>query len=279
VAAEDRGDYDLAERYLSEAVVVCRAADDWYLAANAEAHLGVVAYGRGNLAEASSHLEAALVEGRRIRQSVPAYVAHLYLAHVACDQGEFGRAADNYRAVLALVEPWDLHGLARVVPGVATLTGTRGQPEAAIRLFGAAESLRKAIGLTLVLPERATYERATNAVRSALPAEEFEAMWAAGGAMTPEQINDEARALVADNATDLVMPTRRTTSVPPGHGLSPREREVLAFLAQRHTNPEIAEALFLSPRTVEAHVARIFGKLGVDSRREAAAAAAKLGLV
>ena len=61
--------------------------------------------------------------------------------------------------------------------------------------------------------------------------------------------------------------------------LSAREREVLALLVQRLTNPEIAEALFLSPRTVEAHVARIFNKLGVDSRREAAAVAARLGLV
>ena len=62
-------------------------------------------------------------------------------------------------------------------------------------------------------------------------------------------------------------------------GLTRREREVLALLAQRYTDPEIAEVLFISRRTASGHVANLFGKLGVASRREAAALAARLGLV
>jgi DNA-binding CsgD family transcriptional regulator len=54
---------------------------------------------------------------------------------------------------------------------------------------------------------------------------------------------------------------------------------VLALLAQRYSDPEIAAKLFLSPRTVEGHVASIFNKLGVNSRREAAAIAARAGLL
>ncbi|BEP11950.1 response regulator transcription factor [Acidothermaceae bacterium B102] len=45
--------------------------------------------------------------------------------------------------------------------------------------------------------------------------------------------------------------------------LSQREREVLALVAQGRTNAAIADALFLSPKTVEAHVASTFTKLGI----------------
>ncbi len=54
--------------------------------------------------------------------------------------------------------------------------------------------------------------------------------------------------------------------------LTPREREILALLAEGLTNKEIAQRLVLGTRTVETHVARILGKLGVPSRSRAIAA-------
>lgn len=53
--------------------------------------------------------------------------------------------------------------------------------------------------------------------------------------------------------------------------LSRREREVLALLEARWTDREIAEALCISYRTATTHVSNIFDKLGINSRREAAA--------
>ena len=62
-------------------------------------------------------------------------------------------------------------------------------------------------------------------------------------------------------------------------GLTQREVDVLRLLAQRQTDKEIAEALFLGPRTVQSHVAHILNKLGVGNRRDAAAEANRLGLL
>ena len=53
-----------------------------------------------------------------------------------------------------------------------------------------------------------------------------------------------------------------------GNELSPREVDVARLLAAGHTNREIAEILFLSPRTVEQHAARVLRKLGVSSRND-----------
>ena len=52
--------------------------------------------------------------------------------------------------------------------------------------------------------------------------------------------------------------------------LSERELEVARLIVDRRTNPQIAAALFLSPKTVESHVRSLFHKLGVGSRAEIA---------
>jgi len=54
--------------------------------------------------------------------------------------------------------------------------------------------------------------------------------------------------------------------------LSPRELEVYELLAQGRTNPEIAQALYISDSTAKVHVKHILEKLGVRSRVEAARA-------
>jgi DNA-binding CsgD family transcriptional regulator/tetratricopeptide (TPR) repeat protein len=63
------------------------------------------------------------------------------------------------------------------------------------------------------------------------------------------------------------------------HGLTAREREVLALLVEGHTNRRIGERLFISESTAGVHVSNILGKLGVSTRTEAATVAARLGLV
>jgi DNA-binding CsgD family transcriptional regulator/tetratricopeptide (TPR) repeat protein len=70
-------------------------------------------------------------------------------------------------------------------------------------------------------------------------------------------------------------------AVPPtttSHGLTPRELEVLALVADGRSNRQIAEELFISTKTVSTHVSNILAKLGVTSRVQAATAAYRLGL-
>ncbi|MDN5858840.1 MAG: LuxR C-terminal-related transcriptional regulator, partial [Pseudonocardia sp.] len=70
----------------------------------------------------------------------------------------------------------------------------------------------------------------------------------------------------------------RTRAVTGWESLTATERKVAALVAQRLSNPEIAERMYLSRRTVETHVSRALAKLGVRSRIELATEAARLGV-
>ncbi len=65
---------------------------------------------------------------------------------------------------------------------------------------------------------------------------------------------------------------------PDGHGLTPRELEVLGLLVQGCSNHEIARTLMVAPRTVAAHLEHILVKLGAPTRTLAAARAERDGL-
>ncbi|MDK1342103.1 LuxR C-terminal-related transcriptional regulator [Streptomyces sp. 378] len=76
---------------------------------------------------------------------------------------------------------------------------------------------------------------------------------------------------------DAVLTHETPTELP--YGLSPRELEVLTRAATGQTNQAIAQALFLSPRTVHSHIEHVLRKTGAASRAEATALAVRDGLL
>jgi DNA-binding NarL/FixJ family response regulator len=92
-----------------------------------------------------------------------------------------------------------------------------------------------------------------------------------------------SRELFSQEALELLprekpIPQRRTLAERFG-GLTEREREVAALIAQGKTDREIADTLVVSHRTVQTHVSTILSKLGVASRTQIAIWAIEVGLV
>ena len=87
-------------------------------------------------------------------------------------------------------------------------------------------------------------------------------------------------ALTLWNETAFELAERRLGLGPTPSGpyaLTPREREVARLLAEGLSNSQLAERLFISPRTAAVHVSNILSKLGMSSRTEVAAWAVRDG--
>jgi len=88
-----------------------------------------------------------------------------------------------------------------------------------------------------------------------------------------------ARRKMRDLGVRSIPAGARATTRDNSAGLTRREREVLALICDGHTNDEISGRLFISTKTVDHHVSAVLGKLGVGSRKVAAAEAVRRGLV
>jgi DNA-binding CsgD family transcriptional regulator len=110
--------------------------------------------------------------------------------------------------------------------------------------------------------------------------------WMTASALEARPLLAEVESLGRRARIDLApAPTRSDDAAPEDTGdaldrlgITRREREVLALVADGRTNRQIAERLFISDRTASVHVSNILGKLGVANRAEAAVAAHRLGL-
>jgi DNA-binding CsgD family transcriptional regulator len=232
--------------------------------------------------------EPLLEEGVRMLQEEGEPSSDLYaagIAAVALRHHDYDRAAQHLRASL------DYHsrppyrqplGRAYRFIGIAELAFERGHPETAARLLGAAERVYVQVGEPERIAEVPGYPALSSRVESTLGADAAHALRREGARWsTPQTIDAAFAATWLEPVAAGQRPPRLVTASPDTDqfdGLTARERDILDHLAQGKTNEAIADALFISPRTVTTHVTRIYAKLGVTNRAEAVAFALAHGL-
>ncbi len=277
IVLEDRGEYDAAEALLTRGLALFPRPHEHLDALKAIYHLGVVAYGRGEGERARQLWEEALAGARALNDDVFAAWCLQYLGLQATEQGELRRAASLLEECLS-----SSHAAARRA-GRGALLGTLvvlgsmcSVPDAAARLLGAAEV---AEGAPFVPPEGEAFARTGERLRATLGAEAYQRAVTVGREQGEEAVDADARA-VLDAAAAAPPPPVATVSPDPtrGTGLTARELEVLALLVKGRSNREIAETLYVSPRTVDNHVTNILAKMEVKSCTAAVAAARRVGL-
>jgi DNA-binding CsgD family transcriptional regulator len=162
--------------------------------------------------------------------------------------------------------------------GIANVAARQEQEIVAVELVSGAAAIRAQIEVPVPPNWQADLEQTLARARATLGQEAYAAAWAQGHErplLDVITVAGEARITspvrVSQNM-DVQETDRQSV-------LSPRELEVLRLLAAGRTDREIADTLFISPRTASKHVGGILAKLDVASRAEAAVLAVQRGLV
>lgn len=268
-----QGDLERARSLFEESLALLRAFGDEATAGLALRNLGRLARLRGDRDEATTRLEEALEACRAADFPWGSAEVLLCLGDAALDQGDHALAARRLRESLALYrEQGD-------IVGVGHAAAALGRTDSAVRLFAVVMALREATGVRAALPVDPVQDAAIAAIRARLGEPAFAAAWAAGRALPTAQAIAEASTLAVELATNPSASPAAGESPRSNAGLSEREVEVLRLVAQGLTNPQVAERLYLSPRTVETHLQRIYAKLDVPNRGAAIRVAVQHGLI
>jgi DNA-binding CsgD family transcriptional regulator len=155
------------------------------------------------------------------------------------------------------------------MPGIfdllASLAVEAGSHREAARLFGAAEHSRLQTGMVRYPIYQAAYDSSLHELKNALSEEDFEAAWAEGMALS----TDEAIAYAQRGRGERKRPSSGWAS------LTPAELDVVRLVSEGLGNKDVAARLFVSPRTVQSHLTRVYTKLELSSRVQLAQEAAR----
>jgi len=232
--------------------------------------LGEMLLQSGDTAEARASLEQVAAQGRG--PEGPRGRAALFLGIIAVLDGDTATA----RTQLAWsLEVWcrlrNQYGTAATLDAMAALSVADSDPVRALRLCGAASALRASIRSELAPRWQELLSSAVVVPATAAAGELAEAAWAEGERMSFDEAIRYARmGLPLVTASPELRQEAPAPAPRAPAGLTSRELEIADLVAQGMTNRRIAERLVIAERTVEGHVERIRGKLGVHSRKQIA---------
>ena len=265
------GQYDEARAILEESLAIARALDDTGQVSIALRFLADLAQDRGDATQATLRYAETLAIAREAADTHDIAYALRGLGHIARSQGQYALASERLRESLALLKPLnDRRCIPLTIEGLACITVGPGWADRSARLLGAAQAMQAVTGAPSPPSAMADYERTVADARQALGSERFEAAWAAGAAMSLEEAVDLALAAPGPDAPAAAeqpaAPEAAPAAAPPAVPLTPREREVVALIAQGLSNRQISEALILSVRTVERHIENVYNRLGISGK-------------
>ncbi len=187
-------------------------------------------------------------------------------AHVRLADGEVEEARGDAVTALAEISAVQAYQpLADVLEILAMIAGATGRPEAACRLWGAAHTLRERTRLVRLPFFDVGHESAVATARNTLGQAAFDSAWAEGAELTREDAIAYAQRGLG----------KRVRSASGWGSLTPTEKSVAHLVSAGLANRDIAARLFISARTVQAHLTHIYGKLGISSRVQLAAEASR----
>ena len=280
-----QGQSQRAGPLVREAIAIAEAIDDRYATAGALLVMALVAYFEGDFEPARTYAEKSLALHRDLGNDKVAAFLLACLATLALDHHDEAMARANLRESLEISRRMhEKVDVAFVLETCARFAAARSESTFAIKLAGAAASVRETVGAPAAPPWRAMVEASQESARVALGVEVTDLVWREGRALSLEEAIDQALAwLTPERGVGAATPdsgsSRRGNSQAAQAGLTKREREVAALVGRGLRNREIASQLFLAPRTVDAHVEHIRNKLDLHSRTQIAAWAASQGLI
>ena len=274
LVAENRQQLDRAAELFLESQALYEVAGDQRGIAISLGARALLERQKGHVTEAVSLLEQSVVLFRELGDDRSLANSLANLGHSTLALGDAKRSVAYFSESLRLRESLgNTLDIAECLEGFAAIASIGGRPRRAAQLYGAAEALRESTGAKHLVPvDRAERERQVEDIRRRLGAHTFMSEWAIGRAMLPD---DAAR--LAVRVAGIADDDGAESGSRRGTLLTRREREVAVLVARGLTNRQAAEQLLVAPRTVETHLEHIFAKLGVQTRAEVAAWAARRG--